>query len=226
MGLLFAIGATLFLVPAVAALGSSADWIGVTFFCGSIFFASAALVQLTAAAEVPHRLRPDRRRRPLRPRAWLPARVDWISAAVQLPGTLLFNLNTFDAMSRSLDALQTDVRVWAPDAIGSVCFVVSAVLAFANAEHHWLSWRPRDLDWWIASLNLAGAIGFGVSAVAAFDRPASGDAISDQIANGGTAVGALCFLAAAVLLAPHAERQERATGSRDLRRAIRSSRSP
>ncbi len=34
MGVLFAIGSTLFLVPAIASLDGDADWIGITFFCG------------------------------------------------------------------------------------------------------------------------------------------------------------------------------------------------
>src|SRR5881398_1360108 len=76
IGALFAIGSVLFLVPALAALGSSAEWIGWTFVCGSVFFTSAAFLQLLGAAEVPHRLRPGAQRRPLRPRAWMPARVD------------------------------------------------------------------------------------------------------------------------------------------------------
>ena len=80
MALLFALGSTMFLVPALAALASSATWIAVTFFCGSIFFTSAALIQLVTAAELPHRFRPRARRRPLRPRAWLPATVDWLAA--------------------------------------------------------------------------------------------------------------------------------------------------
>jgi hypothetical protein len=209
MGGLFAIGSILFLVPAVAALGSSAEWIGVTFFAGSAFFTSASLVQLISAAELPHRLRPRGERRPLRPRAWLPATVDWIGAAVQFPGTVLFNINTFDALDRALSPTQTDVRVWARDMIGSACFLVSSLLAFANAERRWLSFRPRDLDWVIAAANFAGSLAFGTSAIAAFVRPESGSVVSDQIANGATALGAACFLVGAVLLPLQAERQER-----------------
>ncbi len=98
------------------------------------------------------------------------------------------------------------MRVWAPDVIGSACFLVSSLLAFANVEHRWLSWRPRDPDWQIAALNLAGSVAFGVAAIASFYRPATGEAVSDQIANGGTALGALCFLVGALMLLPQAQR--------------------
>jgi len=206
IAVLFAAGSTMFLIPGLAALGSSADWIAVTFFCGSICFTTASLVQLVMAFEVPHRARP-RAERHLRPRSWLPARVDWVSAAVQFPGTVLFNVNTYAALNTQLTTRQADVRVWAPDLIGSAFFLVSSVVAFAGAEKSSLSWRPRDLDWWITGLNLVGSIAFGVSAVAAFIRPETGSAVSDRIANGGTAAGALCFLIAAVLLMPEAERR-------------------
>ncbi len=64
MALLFAVGSAMFLVPAMAALASSAAWIAVTFFSGSVFFTSASLLQLITAAELPHRFRPRTRRRP------------------------------------------------------------------------------------------------------------------------------------------------------------------
>ncbi|MFL5870336.1 MAG: hypothetical protein ACJ75R_04590 [Solirubrobacterales bacterium] len=208
VGTLFAVGSILFLVPALAALDSTADWIGVTFFCGSIFFTAASVLQLVLAAELPHRLRPRAERRPLRPRAWLSATADWLSAAIQLPGTVLFNVNTFAAMNTALTTHQSNVRVWAPDAIGSGLFLVSSAVAFANTGGAWISWRPRDLDWWIAGLNLLGSVAFGASAIAAFSRPETGQAVSDQIANGGTALGALCFLIGALLLLPQVDRQE------------------
>jgi hypothetical protein len=213
MGVLFAIGATLFLVPGVASLWSSANWVFATFFAGSIFFTSAATVQLVAAFEVPHRLRTragTAHERPLRPRSWMPSHIDWLSAAIQWPGTVLFNINTFEALDHALTVSQQDVRVWTPDMIGSGCFLVSSLLAFANVEHRWLSWRPHDLDWCIGAANLLGSIAFGISAVASFVRPATGAAVNDTISALGTAAGAVGFLAGAVLLLPHYEQRTQA----------------
>jgi hypothetical protein len=214
LALLFAVGSALFLVPALAALGSSASWIAVTFFFGSILFTSAALLQLITAAELPHRFRPRGRRRPLRPRAWLPSTVDWLGAAIQFLGTVMFNISTFAALNTAMTTHQADVRAWAPDTIGSTCFLASSVLAFANTEHRWFSWRPGDLDWWIPALNLIGSIAFGISAVASFVSPSTGLVIRGGLANIGTAFGALGFLIAAILLIPQAERQERGPASR------------
>jgi hypothetical protein len=209
MGVLFAAGSVMFLVPSLAATGSSADWIGITFVAGSVCFTSASLIQLITAAELPHRLRPRAQRRPLRPRAWLPATADWLSAAIQFPGTILFNVNTVAALNDALTTHQMNVRVWVPDMLGSLCFLLSSLLGFANAGHRWVSWRPRDLDWWIPLANLLGSLAFGVAALAAYVSPATSRAVNDALANGGTAVGALCFLAGAIMLLPQAERAER-----------------
>src|SRR5688500_18921895 len=109
MGMLFAIGSTCFAVASLASQwgSESRPAIGVTFFAGSIFFTVAAFVQLRTAG----------------------SRTDRIAALVQFAGTLFFNVSTFEAMQRGFDAQETDLRVWAPDVFGSVCFLVSSALA-------------------------------------------------------------------------------------------------
>ena len=46
------------------------------------------------------------------------------------------------------------LNAWRPDAIGSVCFLVSSVLAWYEVCHGWSAWRPRDWSWWITLANL------------------------------------------------------------------------
>lgn len=91
--------------------------------------------------------------------------------------------------------------VWRPDALGSVCFLVSSALAFAEAGHRWWSWRPGERDWHITALNLWGSVFFGFSAVGAYVRP-GGELLDATWANGGTFLGAVCFLAASILMVP------------------------
>ena len=98
---------------------------------GSLLFTAASYLAYAEAVHVPHERRATRRRR-FRPASWEPGRIDWLSAATQLVGTLLFNVSTFLAMQRGLDARQTNLRVWAPDALGSVCFLVASALAYAR----------------------------------------------------------------------------------------------
>jgi hypothetical protein len=187
MGLLFAIGSACFALAAIASQWASAPRpaIGVTFFVGSIFFTVAAYLQW-------------------RPASWEPRRIDWLASTIQLAGTLFFNVSTFEGMKRGFDAHQTNLRVWTPDVFGSICFLVSSELAYADVCHRWVCLRLRSLSWRIAALNLVGSIAFGVSAAASLIEPSTQEPVSAAIANAGTAIGALCFLAGGVMLLPEA----------------------
>ncbi len=198
--MLFAVGSLCFLAAALASLWSSTPRpaVGVVFFVGARFFTSAALLQhgmaireargpLPAPATLRH------------PSTWPRRHVDVVATVIQLAGTILFNVNTLDAMERHLTARQSDLRVWTPDAIGSICFLLASQLAFSSACRAWLAFRPRDRDWQVAAVNLLGSIAFGISAVASLVLP-TGDAVSDTVANATTAAGAACFLVGALLL--------------------------
>jgi hypothetical protein len=56
------------------------------------------------------------------------------------------------------------------------------------------------------ALNMLGSIAFGVAAVASLIEPSRNEPVSATIENAGTALGALCFLAGALLLIPEAAR--------------------
>ncbi|MEA2294945.1 MAG: hypothetical protein QOE86_2584 [Solirubrobacteraceae bacterium] len=190
MGMLFAAGSSCFAVAAIASQWASASrpGIGVTYFVGSLFFTSAAVLQYREAGAA------DRR-----------------ASAIQLIGTLAFNVSTFLALQRGLDAHQTNLRVWAPDAVGSVCFLVASELAYAAVCGRWVCLRVRSLPWWVAALNMVGSIAFGVSAVTALIVPSTSEPVSAAVTNAGTAIGALCFLAGGVLLLPAVARAAPAT---------------
>jgi hypothetical protein len=68
--------------------------------------------------------------------------------------------------------------------------------------------RIRTLAWKIAAVNLVGCIAFGISAVAAFWVPSSGDVLALAASNWFTALGGLCFLGGAVLLLPESAATE------------------
>jgi predicted membrane protein len=194
IGVLFAAGSVCFAVASFASQWASAPRpaIGVTFFAGSIAFTVASFLQLTATARGP----------------W---RGDRLAALVQLAGTLFFNVSTFAAMQRGFDARETDLRVWAPDAFGSVCFLVASELALAGVCHRWVCWDTRSHAWRIAALNLLGSVAFGVAAVTSLVEPSTSEPVSAAIANAGTTLGAVCFLAGAVMLLPGAAAPRPAT---------------
>jgi len=212
MAVLFALGSLCFAVAAVAAqwTSNSRSWIGVMFFAGSLLFTTAAYLQYVEAVNVEHRLTDDERRSRWRPASWEPQRIDWLSASVQLVGTVFFNISTFAALKHNLDTHQINARVWGPDMFGSACFLISSELAFAEVCHRWFGFRRNSLPWRIVALNLLGSIAFGLAAIASLIEPSSGEQISARLANAGTSLGGLCFLIAALALMPEASAEERA----------------
>lgn len=184
VGVLFAIGSLCFLVGPfpgfVQLVGSTVD--AIVFFVGSLFFTSAATLQLVDTGG-----------------AW--RCLDWWSCAVQVVGTVFFNVSTFHALQQGLDATEYNRLVWTPDARGSICFLVSGLIAYAIVGRPLFHPR-RTRDWWISAVNLLGCIAFGISAIAAYVIPSTGDAIDLARANATTSFGALCFLIGAILLLP------------------------
>jgi uncharacterized membrane protein len=124
--------------------------------------------------------------------------LDRWACVVQLVGTLFFNLSTFHALQTGLDANEYDRLVWRPDWRGSVCFLVSGVLAYLAVRR--LSRRASD--WRIAVINLAGCVAFGIAAVAGYVVPSTGSVLDLAAANVWTSFGALCFLVGALMLLP------------------------
>ena len=197
-GVLFAVGSALFAVGAAPGYAGAvgARWDSVTFFVGSLFFTSAAYLSFLGAGG-------DRRS------------LGWWAAAVQLAGTLYFNVSTGTATSANLAAETANQHVWRPDAIGSACFLVASGLAWYQVCGGWTAWRPRSRSWGTALANLLGSVAFGVSAVAGYISPATGAVRNAERANLGTFVGAVCFFIGALLTLPAApSRAGRSRGSR------------
>ena len=209
IAVLFAVGSLLFALGAVPGYASAAGarWDAVTFFIGSLFFTAAGFLTYREAVDAcPRPLHAARRRFFV----FQPRRIDWWATAVQLAGTLFFNLSTGNAVREDLSAQAAHQHVWRPDAVGSVCFLVASALAWFEVCHGWACWRPRSWSWWITLLNLIGSVAFGVSAVAGDINPATGQLHNAERSNLGTFIGAVCFLAGALLLLP--ERTEEAGG--------------
>ena len=81
-------------------------------------------------------------------------------------------------------------------------------LAYADVCGRCFCVRARSLSWRIAALNLVGSIAFGVSAATSLIVPSTNEPVSAAIANAGTAVGALCFLAGGLMLLPEAAQED------------------
>lgn len=211
IGLLFALGAFLFMVGSVLSLSPdlaqrwtiSSNTINAIYFAGSIPFTTAAYLQLFQAANAAP---PSRRRRWPLLFGWFPHSIGWLSCALQFPGTLLFNLNTWDAMRPGLNWVQQDLAIWAPDFFGSVLFLVSGYLGFVETCHAYWAWKPANLSWWITLINLLGCIGFMVAAVYAVVLPKPLLPEAATLATGFTLFGAVFFFIGSLLMLPEAAR--------------------
>jgi hypothetical protein len=169
MGLCFAAGSICFLIGPfpgyIDLVGPEAD--ALTFFVGSILFTAGGALQSWISYEQG-------------------AAARW-SALIQSAGTLFFNVTTYRALSTAVSNPDYDKLVWRPDAFGSICFLISGVIAYRAAPHEWQS-----------KVNLLGCVFFGISAVAGYVVPDTGSMLDLAAANWNTCLGAACFLACAV----------------------------
>lgn len=125
MALAFAIGSTCFLVgpfPGYAQL-VGAEATAVTFFVGSIFFTIGGTLQSRDAYPRRH--------------AGREGRGDWWAAIIQSAGTVCFNVSTFLAITTAVSDPDYNRLVWRPDAVGSLCFLVSGAIAYRVAPVRW-----------------------------------------------------------------------------------------
>jgi hypothetical protein len=204
IAVLFMVGSTCF---AIGPLPFYLEWVGdkgdaITYFIGSIFFTSAAFLQLVETGIAPRSQTLHSKHRVRILIAVESRRIDWWACAVQFVGTLFFNVTTFVAITPPANLAAGKNAVWTPDWRGSICFMIASWLAYAEVGHHWFSWKFASRSWRIAALNMVGSIAFLASAFGAYVLPTTGEPWSLFWANFGTFLGAICFFWGAALLLP------------------------
>lgn len=211
IGALFALGSLLFIAGCGLSLipnGLDPAQIASVFFIGSVPFTTAAFLQNLQAANAVDEFLPDASsQQRFAVIGWRPDKLGWLSAFTQFVGTVAFNFNTFDAIAPSQTWYMQDLTIWLPGIIGSVLFLVSGYLAFAEVSHGAWSWDPRDLDWQIVFINLVGCVAFMIAGVLAFVPSGAEPAVIANLANLLTMLGAVCFLISALLLIAESRKQ-------------------
>jgi len=166
-------------MPGLSAV-AGAGLVNLLCFIGSWFFTTAGWMQLVLSGPA--------------------LRIGWLSAATQFAGTILFNIST--GASLWAHAVKPERRlVWAPDALGSLAFLVSGALGVVAVTAVVGIFELKSRDWQAEWINMIGCFAFGMSALGAFVTK-SGITEDALLANVGTFVGALCFLVAALLILP------------------------
>lgn len=193
----FMIGGGLFAVGSAITiwdLGSTGvtNWLC---FIGAWFFTASGLFQLARSGPATVAVTDSEGRQAKAFRA------EWLAAATQSIGTILFNVSTAAALSAKSIDVEKDY-MWNPDAGGSVAFLISAVLVYlANYRSGQKLGQMSTAGRWSAHINMIGCLAFAVSAVGAFilDDGAAKDSV---LANWGTFIGALCFVLASAIALP------------------------
>jgi hypothetical protein len=205
IGVLFMIGSLLFTTGAIMNLFFesvlSAFTINLTYFTGSLFFTSAAYGQFLQAinANIALVSGPLEKKRKWRWWARGLRNPGFLSSASQLIGTILFNINTFDAFYSTLTPVGISIMIWVPDMIGSVLFLISSFFAWVEIYHDDFVKRFRTVTWWLVWFNILGSVFFQLSAIYAFINPFTGKIEDNRLSVIYTLLGAVCFFAGAYL---------------------------
>jgi hypothetical protein len=196
-GISFFLGGGLFTLGAVlsqldAATPSTINW---TFLIGGFFFSTGAYAALVQEINSPRGIDQDGALSESRWSWWTyePQRPGWMAAFVLFCGTLAFAISLVDVFISRLETKQIDHLVWAPEMVGCVLFLVSGHIGIIEVCHGRFRLLPRDLGWWIVTVNQVGSWLFFLSGLAAYIRPATGEVINVAVINWGTALGAACF---------------------------------
>jgi hypothetical protein len=208
IGVLFMLGSAGFALGSLPGVASRASptAVGITFVVGAAFFTSAAALQHLQTVLADRAVGMSSAGAPRSLLSYLiePGRLDWWGTAVQLVGTVFFNITTIASLNEALDTQERIARVWAPDALGSVCFLVAGQIGLTEVCHRAWCMRRCDPGWRIAAINDLGCVFFGVSAITSFILPGTGEVLDAEATNAFTFLGAVSFFAGAFLLLPEA----------------------
>ncbi|GHC08239.1 hypothetical protein GCM10007047_26850 [Cerasicoccus arenae] len=108
---------------------------------------------------------PDKR---IRWFGWEPKRLDFLIAAVQLTGAIIFNINCGMGLVDGLNWVWADILIWTPSTVASCCFLTASYLGVMEVAHSRWSWLWWDISWWINFFSLLGSLGFLISSLVGY----------------------------------------------------------
>ena len=217
IGIFFAIGSVLFAAASILVLpiGVSDEvnhLANMTYFAGSIPFTIAATLQHLQSANTiipgPDGVMPARGG--LRLIGWAPRNAGWWSTLSQWMGTIAFNVSTFNAITPPDSPGLARLLVWEQNVEGSVLFLISGYLAFIEVSHRFWSWQPGNLSWRVVFVNFAGCVAFMIAALAPASITEPTFMAYLTLGDCYTLLGAICFLAGALLSLPESRHARKA----------------
>lgn len=136
--------------------------------------------------------------------SYRPLEIGWVATFVLFCGALAFVVSVGSSLIGALGIPPQERLVWAPDMVGRIFFLIAGVLgviAFHERGSPWV--QPRRRGWWIATVNLLGAVLFNVGGLSALVGLATASATTADISNWATFGGGIAFTLAGVLQAFH-----------------------
>ena len=214
IGLVFAVGSLLFILGSVQTLWPRLAATAVfdpahVFFAGSLPFTLAAYLQFFQAgnaSDFPLAVAVGTPPKAVR-KKWLGCRASelgWWSCLLQLQGTLCFNFSTYQALHPGPSWFSEDIWVWLPNFVGSVLFLLSGYMAFAETCHGYWRFLPGNLSWWAVFWNFGGCVSFMMSACQAVLVSGTEPVLRLQWSTWFTLLGAVGFFIGSILLLPEA----------------------
>jgi len=214
IAILFMIGSFCFVVASVFILYPNTNLFlmnpALVYFIGSIFFTSASYLQYLQVinadiTNIKHTTSLERE--------WIWFAYRWknlgfLASFIQLIGTVLFNLNTYDGMINNLTYIQEEIFISMPNVIGSICFLLASFFAWLEVYHDKNMKRFSSVLWWIIWLNILGSVFFGFSAIYGFSFNMYNSNFQ-EIAVYFTMFGGMSFLIASYLLIPETQQKEK-----------------
>lgn len=210
IGLLFAVGSLLFVLGSVQTLwpelklANGIDPVHV-FFLGSLPFTFAAGLQFFQAGNASDFPQPatglNKSRKLFGCRT---NELGWWSCFLQVLGTICFNFSTYQALHPGPNWFSEDVWVWFPNFVGSILFLLSGYMAFAETCHDYWRFLPKNLSWWAVFWNFLGCVSFILSSLLGVLVSETDPVVRLQVSTWFTLTGAIGFFIGSVLLLPEA----------------------
>lgn len=174
------------------------------YFIGALLYTVSIYGQVLESINADDRIGMEPENRPTRKFRWFafqPARLAFMTPFVLLIGSLVFNYETTFALGSTLGVLP-ELLLWTTSLLGAVLFLVSCCMQFAEVGHSYLSWRPRDVSWWVAVFFILGSIGFIVGSLPGFGAPGLAAGGEILVIKLGFLLGGLFFLVGSYLMLP------------------------
>lgn len=203
----FVLGAAGSLVPeqfpsdhAMSVFAESCYFLGATLYTAGIY--AQLLERINADESVP----PDRSTTALKRFRWFAVRADlgFLVPFVLLLGSLVFNYETVFSVGSGIGLLPP-LGLWESSMLGSLLFLASAALQFADSGDGRWDFDPREPSCWVALLFVLGSIGFVIGSLPGLGAPGlptNETGPGALIVKVGFLIGGLAYLTGSFLMVP------------------------